>query len=98
VLVGGTHAVGVAVGAETGLAVVGDHGFLKGANVWLDGLGVDAPKERIGIGANLHVIDADAGEDVDRIVPPAPYMESTQNFIWDLAMRSRSAKLSMALR
>ena len=34
----------------------------------------------------------------ERMVPPAPYMESMQNFMPDLAMRSRSAKLSMALR
>ena len=30
----------------------------------LDGLGIDAGKERIGIGANLDVVDADAVEDV----------------------------------
>jgi hypothetical protein len=34
----------------------------------------------------------------ERMVPPAPYMESMQNFMPDFAMRSRSAKLSMALR
>ncbi len=55
VLVGRADAVGVAVGAEAGLAAVGDGGFAQGANVRLDGLGVDAGKERIGIGADLHV-------------------------------------------
>ncbi len=64
VLVGGADAVGVAVGAEAGLAVVGDDRFAEGADVRLDGLGIDAGKERIGIGANLDVSDADAGEDV----------------------------------
>ncbi len=39
-------------------------GFAEGADVGLDGLGIDAGKERIGVAANLHVVDADAGEDV----------------------------------
>src|ERR1017187_854648 len=34
----------------------------------------------------------------ERMVRPAPYIESTQNFMPDLAIRSRSAKLSIALR
>src|SRR5579863_756742 len=34
----------------------------------------------------------------ERIVRPAPYIESMANFIPDFAMRSRSAKFSMALR
>ena len=53
VLVGGADAVGVAVGAEAGVAVVGDGGFAEGADVRLDGLGIDAGKERIGIGADV---------------------------------------------
>jgi hypothetical protein len=49
VLVGCADAVGVAVGAEAGLAAVGDGGFAEGADVRLDGLGVDAGKERVGL-------------------------------------------------
>ncbi len=64
VLIGGADAVCVAVGAEAGLAAVGGSGFAEGADVRLDGLGIDAGKERVGVGADLYVIDADAGEDV----------------------------------
>src|ERR1700761_6639028 len=34
----------------------------------------------------------------ERMVRPAPYMESIANFLPDSAMRGRSAKVSMALR
>ena len=63
-LVGRADAVGVAVGAEAGLAAVGYCGFAEGANVGLDGLGIDAGKERVGFGADLHVSHADAVKDV----------------------------------
>jgi hypothetical protein len=93
VLVGGADAVGVAVGAQAGLAAVGDSDrFAEGADVRLDGLGIDAGKERVGVGADLHVGHADAGEDVRENRAAAPYMESMQNFMPDFAMRSRSAK------
>jgi hypothetical protein len=55
VLVGGADAVGVAVGAQAGLAAVGHHRLAQGADVRLDGLGIDAGKERVGVAANLHV-------------------------------------------
>ena len=64
VLVGCADAVGVAVGAEAGLAVVGDRGFAEGADVGLDGLGIDAGKERVGFGADGDVGHADAIKDV----------------------------------
>src|SRR5512146_468626 len=35
---------------------------------------------------------------VERMFPPAPYIESMQNFIPDFAIISRSAKLSIALK
>jgi hypothetical protein len=54
-LVDGADAVGVAIGTEAGLALVGDSGFAEGADVRLDRLGIDVGKERVGIGANLHV-------------------------------------------
>jgi hypothetical protein len=50
VLVGCADAVGVAVGAEAGLAAVGHDRFAEGADVRLDGLGIDAGKERVGVG------------------------------------------------
>jgi hypothetical protein len=64
VLVGGADAVRVAVGAEASVALVGDDRFAEGADVRLDGFGIDAGKQRIDVAANLHVIDADAREDV----------------------------------
>src|SRR6202035_4414012 len=64
ILVGGADAVGVAVGAKAGVAVVGNHRLAQRANVRLDGLGVDAGEERIDVAADLHVIDTDPREDV----------------------------------
>ena len=60
VLVGSADAVGVAVGAEAGMAMVLDGCFAEGADVGLDGFGIDAGKERIGCGADGHVGHADA--------------------------------------
>ena len=57
-------AVGVAVRAESGLAAVGNRGFAEGANVRLDGFGIDSGKERIGVGANLDVGHAERREDI----------------------------------
>ncbi len=99
VLVGGADAVGVAVGAEAGVALVGDDCLAKRANMRLDGLGIDAGKERVDVAANLHVVDADAREDVGEDgAGPRRTWSRWQNFMPDLAIRSRSAKLSMALR
>ena len=64
VLVGRADAIGVPVGAEAGVALIRDDCFAKGANMWLDRLGIDAGKQRIDVTANLHVVDADAGEDI----------------------------------
>ncbi len=63
VLVGRADAVRVAVRAQASLAAVGDHRLAQGANVRLDGLGVNAGKERIHVAANLHVRHTQAGED-----------------------------------
>jgi len=64
VLVGGADAVRVAVGAEAGVAAVGDNRLAEGADMRLDGLGVNARKEWVDVAANLHVSHANAGEDV----------------------------------
>ena len=64
VLVGGTDAVRIAIRAQAGLAAVGHHSLAQRANVRLNRLGMDAAKERIGIGANLHVSHADAGKNI----------------------------------
>ncbi len=53
VLVRGADAVGVAISAEAGVAFVRDAGIAERADVGLDGLRVDAGKERIDIAANL---------------------------------------------
>ena len=47
IFIGRADAVGVAVGAEAGVAFVLDDRLAEGADVRLDGLGVDAGKERI---------------------------------------------------
>ena len=57
-------AVGVAVGAQAGLAAVGHHRLAQGADVWLDGLGIDAGKERVGVPVNLHVGHAQTSKNV----------------------------------
>ena len=64
VLVGGADAVGIAVGAEAGMAAVGDDRLAESADVRLDGLGIDAGKQRVDVAADLHVVDAEAGEDI----------------------------------
>ena len=99
VLVRGANAVGIAVGAEAGMAAVGDNRFAQCADMRLDGLGIDAGKERIDVAADLHMIDADAGEDVgeDRAARAVHGVDG-RTCMPDFAMRSRSAKLSMALR
>ena len=57
-------AVGIAIGAEARLAAVGDHRLAQRPNVRLDGLGVDAGKQRVLRATDLHVGHADAREDV----------------------------------
>ena len=63
VLVGGADAVGVAVGAEAGVASVGDDCFAERADVGFDGLGVDAGKEGVDGAADLDEIDTETSED-----------------------------------
>ena len=46
-LVRRADAVGIAVGAEAGVAFVGDHRLAQRADVRLDRLGIDAGKQRI---------------------------------------------------
>ena len=64
VLVSGADAVRIAVGAKAGVAMVLDRRFAERANMRLDRLGVDLREKWVDVAANLHVIDADAGEDV----------------------------------
>ena len=59
----GAEAVGIAIGRESGGALLADHGFLQQLDVRQDGLGIDAGEERIQFAANLDVIDAGLGED-----------------------------------
>ncbi len=69
------------------------------ANMRLNRLRIDPRKQRIDI-------DRESAHDPrrcrvkmsDRIVRPAPYIESMANFMPDFAIRSRSAKLSIAFR
>ena len=99
VLVGGADAVGIAVGAEAGVAAVGDDCLAQGADMRLDRLGIDAGKERVDIAADLHVIDADAREDVGEDgAAGAIHGVDGRTSRPDFAIRSRSAKLSMAFR
>src|SRR6266700_268120 len=63
-LVDGADAVGVAVGAEAGVAVVGDHDLLEGPDVRLDRLGIDAREQGVDVAADLDVVDAEARKDV----------------------------------
>ena len=98
VFVCGSYAIGVSVGAEARLAAVRHHSFTKSTDMRFDGLRVDAGKEWIGVGANLHVVHAHSAKDFGDEVAPAPYIESMQNFIPDFAIASRSTKLSIALR
>ena len=66
VLVGGSNAVRIAIGDQAGVAFLRDDHVLAGADVGLDGLRIDAGKQRIGVGANLDVVDADPGEDAGK--------------------------------
>ena len=63
-LVDGADAVRVAVGAEASLTAVGHHGLAQGANVRLDGFGIDARKSGICVAANLHVSHAKASKNI----------------------------------
>src|SRR6185437_7692928 len=60
-LVSSADAVGVSIGAEAGVALVGDDSIAQGANVRLDRLGIDAGKERVRVGA-----DGDVGDTMRR--------------------------------
>ena len=40
-------AVGIAIGGQTGIAVLTDHGLLQESEVWLDGFRIDARKQRV---------------------------------------------------
>ncbi len=64
VLICGANAVRIAVGAKAAVAAVGHYRLAQGADVRLDGLGVDAGEERVDVAANLHVGYADAGKNV----------------------------------
>ncbi len=66
VFVGGPNAVRVAIGDQAGIAFLRDDHVLAGADVGLDGLGIDAGKQRIGVGANLDEVNADPGEDAGK--------------------------------
>ena len=57
------QAVGIAVGGQSGLAVLAHHCFLQHRDVRRDRLGVDAGKQRVHLAANFEVIDAVLGED-----------------------------------
>ncbi len=63
VLVDGADAVGVAIGDEAGVAVLGDDAALGLGDVGEDGLGVDAGKGGVDLGPHLDEGDARAGED-----------------------------------
>src|SRR6185312_994337 len=58
VLVSGADAVGVSIGTEAGVALVGDDSVAQGTDVRLDRLRIDAGKERVTVGADGEVGDA----------------------------------------
>ena len=66
VFIRGADAVGIAIGAQAGVAAVGNHRILKGADVRLDGLGVDAREQRIDMAPNLDVIDSKPRKDIGK--------------------------------
>ena len=99
VLVGGADAVGVAVGAQAGLAAVGHDRLAQRADVRLDRLGIDAGKQRVGIAANLHVSHAEAGKNIgDNRPARAVHRVDAELHARLRQCRSRLVKLSMALR
>src|SRR6185437_1596671 len=57
------NAVGVAIGDEAAVALLAHHRLLRFAHVRLDGLGINAGKQRVHLGANLDKVDAALGED-----------------------------------
>ena len=65
-----TDAVGVAVGGQTGVAALFDHGFLKHRHMGLDRLGIDSRKQRIQILTNCNVLDAPFREDFRQHASP----------------------------
>ena len=63
VLVDGADAVGVAVGDEAGIAMLGDDATLGLGDVREDGFGIDPGKGGVDLVAHDHVRDAGAGKD-----------------------------------
>ena len=98
VLVGGADAVGIAVGAQAGLATVGAVASPSARMFGSMGSGLMPGKRGSGLARICTWSTPIRLKMSARMVLPAPYMESMQNSILDFAMRSRSAKPSMALR
>jgi hypothetical protein len=66
VLIDGADAISVTIGREAGGAFVLDDGVLKGADMRLDRLGIDAGKKWIVLKTDLDVIDAELVEDAGK--------------------------------
>jgi len=98
VLVRCANAIGIAVCAEPGVAMVGDYGFAQCSDVRLNRSGLIPGKSGSTFPRICTCSTPMRSKIVERIVRPAPNIESMPNFLPDLAIRSRSAKLSMAAR